>query len=241
MAEEKADDILEEETAKESKKKGKDDAEATEGEESKKGLSTSLLIKVAIGLGVLLIALIAAFFLLSGSPEPESADTNETAISQTESEETTESASEDPSVVTPESGTIDLPPVAETTPDAETAPEAVMETNAALDPAALSSTVATPNPSTQRVLAEMMALQEQLNSMREENQKLIRRVEELTKESQTLSTQLPQKSNTSMVDPINDEQVVNRDDVPLYYRENRYANTPQPELAPQWGEPQQDN
>lgn len=232
MAEEKQDDLLEEESAKDGAK----------GEEvqPKKGLTTSLLVKVAIGLTVLLIALIVAFFLLSSSPETDSEASENTEISETTPEATAEVMTDDVATVTPESGTIELPPLAETTPPAET--NSAPDNNTAT---AVVTTPTSPAPSgnasaEDKLLSEFVALQKQLNAMQQENAKLIQRVEELNKESETLRTRLPQ-STSSNISYTNDEQVVNTDDVPLYYRENRYANTPQPELKPQWGEFQQPN
>ncbi len=244
MAENTADDILEDETAKTTTKKGKDETAASENGASKKGLSTSLLIKIAVGLGVVLIAMVVAFFVFSSSPETESATAEDTEISETETPETAEvdedMEEETTPVVTPESGTIELPSVAENaTPTAATQTPATEGGSSltasevpALQPAPTGST------SSDKVLSEMVALQKQISAMQQENQKLIKRVEELTKESDTLRARLPQ-STSSTAAPINDEQFVDNDDVPLYYRENRYSNTPQPELKPQWGEFQQ--
>lgn len=247
MAEDKSDDILEEETAKKTSKKDKDKTDAKEDEAPKKGLSTSLLIKVAIGLGVILIAMVVAFFLLSSSPDTESATTEDTEISEVESPETAEldeaMAEETTSVVTPESGTIELPSLTETA-TATKATEIPATANninngtVTAPEAATSKPALTGNASTDKLLSEMVALQKQLSAMQQENQKLIKRVEQLTKESETLRGRLPQ-STSSTTSPVSDEELVNNDEVPLYYRENRYSNTPQPELKPQWGEFQQ--
>lgn len=249
MAEEKANDILEEETDKDSKKPSKADADADASEEEapKKGLSTSLLIKVAIGLGVVLIAMIAAFFLLSSSPKPEDdvAAAEETEISEADTvnaEESAETAKEEEApadvVTTPETGTIDLPPVA----GAQATPTPNADNSAVPAPVVPMLNPATSaTGSSDRVLSEMVALQKQLNTMQQENQKLIKRVEQLARENQSLKIGGSGTSSSSAKSPVADETFVDDgvDNVPLYYRENRYSNTPQPELKPQWGEFQQ--
>ena len=236
MAENKPDDLLEEESSK-SNKKDNDEAEQPE----KGGLTTSLLIKVAIGLGVVLVAMVVAFFLFSGSPETENQSSEETAVSETKVDEVDEQRTEEESVVTPESGTIELPPLTATKPPAETTTSTTTaESNTVpLPPAtATSQPAAASNASSAKVLAEIVALQKQLESMQQENQRLIKRVEQLTQESETLQSRLPQSSSSKTI-TMTDERFVDNDDVPLYYRENRYSNTPQPELKPQWGEFQQ--
>ncbi len=67
------------------------DAEASEdGEQGKKGLSTALLIKVAIGLAVLLIVLaVALFFFKSAEPEAQKEDTEVTQAVQTDANDDT--------------------------------------------------------------------------------------------------------------------------------------------------------
>jgi flagellar basal body-associated protein FliL len=245
MAEEKAEDILEEETAKDSKKPNKTDA----GEDAapKKGLTTSLLIKVAVGLGVVLIAMIAAFFLLSSSPKPEAgtAITEKTELSDADTEsaeasEVTVMEEEAPAdaVTTPETGTIDLPPVAGT----EATPSAESQTSVAPAPVVpMLKPAATANNASDRVLSEMVALQKQLTTLQEENQKLIKRVEQLARENQSLQAGGNGIAGASSISPVADEAPVDDgvNTVPLYHRQNRYTNTPQPELKPQWGEFQQ--
>lgn len=251
MAEDKADEILEEETAKDTKKKDKGETEASEDEAPKKGLSTSLLIKVAIGLGIVLIAMLAAFFLLPSSPSSDTTTTEETQISEAETTETADAHEDEieapSSVVTPESGSIELPSVAENTSApsaAESASAATENTNTPVTTPVVPSSqpAAAINTPSDKVLSEMVALQKQLNTMQQENQKLIKRVEQLAKENQTLKSDTPQKAKqNSAASPVDDSQFVDNgdDEVPLYYRQNRYANTPQPELKPQWGEFQQ--
>jgi flagellar basal body-associated protein FliL len=249
MAEEKANEIIEEEPAKNSKKPKKADADADTSEEEapKKGLSTSLLIKIAIGLGVVLIAMIAAFFLLSSSPKPEddAAAAEEIEISEADTANTEESAEtaldeEAPAdvVTTPETGTIDLPPVA----GAEATPASNADNSAAPAPVVPMLNPATAaTGSSDRVLSEMVALQKQLNTMQQENQKLIKRVEQLSRENQSLKIGGTGTNSSTANSPVAEEAFVGDgvDNVPLYYRENRYSNTPQPELKPQWGEFQQ--
>lgn len=67
------------------------DAESSEdGEQGKKGLSTALLIKVAIGLAVLLIVLaVALFFFKSAEPEAQEEDTEVTQAVQTDANDDT--------------------------------------------------------------------------------------------------------------------------------------------------------
>lgn len=241
MAEDKADEILEEETAKETKKKAKGESEAKEDEAPKKGLSTSLLIKIAVGLGVVLIAMVVSFFLLSSSPETATEVSEEAEVSETASQELNEQTGDDSAAVTPESGTIELPSLVETTAPKETTPASASQSDntetAAVTPSAQTAT--TGNAPSDKVLSEMVALQKQLDTMQQENQKLIKRVEQLAKENQTLRSGTPGAISSSASSPINDEQLVSHDEVPLYHRQNRYSNSPQPELKPQWGEFQQ--
>jgi|GEM_PF-1549166 len=236
MAENIQDDLLEDES---SKKTGKDEPEQTK----KAGPSTSLLIKVAVGLGIVLIAMVAAFFLLPPSSQSDGTTSDEAEVSEVDTQEmTSEVAEEEPAAVTPEKGTIELPTLAETAAPAETASAPATENNNAVAAKVTPSPqpASTTNPPSDKVLAEMVALQKQLNAMQQENQKLIKRVEQLVSENQTLKSTAPAAA-PSVISPIDDEQLVNHDDVPLYYRQNRYANTPQPDLKPQWGEFQQLN
>jgi flagellar basal body-associated protein FliL len=225
MAEDKSDNNLEEEGAKDGKK---DEA----AQPQKGGLSTSLLIKVAVGLGVVLIAMLVAFFLLSSSPETDTAEV-EAEVSEADSQALNEETSDASTDVAPANETIELPSLTETATTSETTP--ATQNNSEVAGTSPATTAKTP---TDKVLSEMVALQKQLDTMQQENQKLIKRVEELTRESETLRQRLP-GSTSSSASPINDEQAGNNSEVPLYYRENRYSNTPQPELKPQWGEFQQ--
>lgn len=225
MAEKSEDDILEE---------GKAEPEA-----KKKGLSTSLLIKIAAGLGILLIALIVSYFFLSKSADIDPETTEDTA--QTESDaasdpaaETAEETSED----TTEEETIALPDVPATeTDESDNNNSADSGMNLAVGMAATGAAAVT-NPVTQpssKILAELVALQQQLANLQDENQTLIKRVEELAKENEALKSRTRQVDNTNPDAVINDERLVNSDEIPNYYQGNG-SSSPQPELEPKWGE-----
>ncbi len=218
MAENTADDILEE--------------GAEETQTKKKGLSNKLLISIAAGLGVLLIALIVSFFFLSKSADEVSESAE--ATTQTESEAATAEAETDTSE--PDES-IALPDV----PSGETSAAETGDASAGIDPAvglAATGAAAVTSPVTQpstKILSELVAIQQQMANLQEENQTLIKRVEELAKENEALKAKSRQLSNTNPDAVINDEQLVNSDNVPLYYQESR-SSTPQPKLEPKWGE-----
>lgn len=206
-------------------------ADGGEAQESKpKGLSTALLIKVAIGLGVLLIALIVAFFII-----PPSGDEGHTASEDFRSQ--VEPVNQDTApgtgdAATATSGEIELPPVK----GSATAPVAVSEAD---------NTTASSSPSTEtsqgtsdKVLTEILALQKQISALQQDNQNLIKQVEQLAAENDRLKTQVSQLTaqRPSLDEVIADEQLVNNTEMPDTYRADRYRNTPQPELAPKWGE-----
>lgn len=206
------DDLLEENTDSGEEQAGKS-----------KGLSTALLIKVAIGLGVLLIALIVAFFFFSPATDEE--DTAGEAV-QSEVAAVTEDMPADTS------DEIELPPVE----DSASAPLAASE---AVDTTSTSAPATQTSPATSsELLSEMLALQKQISSLQQDNQKLIRQVEQLVEENDKLKTQVSQLTaqRPDLDEVIADDQLVNNNQVPGYYREDRYRNTPQPELAPKWGE-----
>lgn len=216
---ENTDDLLEEATAN-----NEDKAEA-----KTQGLSPSLLIKIAIGLGILLIAMVVAFFMMpSGSDTPENEASFQSQVEPVENESVPEA--------TTDTDSIELPPVAETTPTAE--PNATSETAGMAIMAATTATAARPMNSPDKVLSEILALQQQIAGLQQENQTLIKRVEALVKENEMLKTQVNQMAATrpSTDEVISDEQLVNTGEVPLYYRQNGYLNTAQPELKPKWGE-----
>lgn len=222
MAENTADDILEE------------DSGSDEVQTEKKGLSTSLLIKVAAGLAVLLIALIVSFFFLSksGDIDPESTAENAQSESETEvesAEAVTDSGQTEDTIVLPD------------TPPTDTAQDPVVADANEIDPAvgmAATGAAAVTSPVTQpttKILSELVALQQQIAGLQEENQTLIKRVEQLAKENEALKTQTRQVANTNPDAVINDDQLVNSDEIPNYFRGN-VSSTPQPELEPKWGE-----
>lgn len=225
MAEKSEDDIQEE---------GKAEPEA-----KKKGLSTSLLIKIAAGLGLLLVALIVSYFFLSKSADIDPETTEDTAQieSDTASEpaaEATEATSED----TEPEETIALPDVPATdTDESNNTDNAASEINPAVGMAATGAAAIT-NPVTQpssKILSELVALQQQLANMQDENQTLIKRIEELAKENEALKSRTRQVDNTNPDAVINDDRLVNSDEIPNYYRGNG-SSAPQPELEPKWGE-----
>ncbi len=220
MAEKTADDILEE---------GNDEAQV-----KKKGLSTSLLIKIAAGLGVLLIALIVSYFFLSKSAEEATDNVEETT--QSESAAETETAESAPDTDTAEE-TIALPE----TPSTETTETAAAEESSAIDPAvglAATGAAAVSNPVTQpstKILSELVALQQQMANLQEENQTLIKRVETLAKENEELKSRTRQVDNTNPDAVINDDRLVNSDEIPNYYRESSSSSS-QPLPEPKWGD-----
>ncbi|MTI64024.1 hypothetical protein [Methylophaga sp.] len=221
MAENSADDILEEGSGEEPQAK-------------KKGLSTALLIKIAAGLGVVLIALIVSFFFLSQSADVDTEDTEQTTQSESEAEAApTESETESSNT----EDTIVLPEV----PSDETAEEPSADNASEFNPAvglAATGASAVSSPVTQpttKILSELVALQQQMAGLQEENQMLIKRVEALAKENEALKSKTRQIDNTNPDAIINDEQLVNSDDIPLYYRESG-SGAPQPELEPKWGD-----
>lgn len=209
---------------------------ATQEEEpaKKKGLTPSLLIKIAIGLLIVLLALIAAFFLLPGDEAVE-ADKTDTAQSQVELIEDAQPVPAD-AVDKPQTGSIELPDVFEQSSEDSTtsADSAAVAAMAVPAQAAVSKPLASPD----KVLAELVALQQQIANLQEENQGLIKRVQDLAKENETLKTQVSQlsASKPSTESVINDQQLVNTGDIPLYYRQNRYDDSKQIELKPKWGD-----
>jgi hypothetical protein len=211
---------------------------------SRKGLSVSLLIKIAVGLGVLLIAMIVSFFLLSQSADIETEAAQETLLNQPETEPAIETELTDSEAETGSENDEVIPDLSASQPsDTIVAPAA--DTGAVVDPnAAITApnTVSLDTPeteSTASLLAEIVVLQQQVAHLQEENQKLIRQIEQLSKENQSAPSK-PTADNTtsSTVVPeeiINDDRLVNIDDVPAYHV-RRHANTSQPRLAPKWGE-----
>ncbi len=203
---ENQDDILEE-------------GDGDEAQEKQTGLSTSLLIKIAIGLGVLLIALLVSFFLLSSSGETETTEDNPTSESEqveiADADKTTDEA-------------LDLPVM----PEPESA-DAAVEMN---DVPATGQNTTTPPATPDKVLSEIIALQKQVATLQEENQALIKKVQILVQENDVLKSKVNRLANNSPDAVINDEQLVNTGDIPAYYRQNQYTNTPQIELEPKWGE-----
>lgn len=189
-----------------------EESDGGEAQEKQTGLSTSLLIKIAIGLGVLLIALLVSFFLLSSSGETETTEDNPTSESKQ-----VEIADE----------ALGLPVM----PEPESA-DAAVEMNDV--PATGQNT--TPPATPDKVLSEIIVLQKQVATLQEENQALIKKVQILVQENDVLKSKVDRLANNSPDAVINDEQLVNTGDIPAYYRQNQYANTPQIELEPKWGE-----
>lgn len=179
-----------------------------EAETSKKGfsLSTALLIKVVIGLAILLIILAAVLFFLKSSA-PDSASEDPAA----EVTEQADSNGEDSELALP------------ATPDKSDG-----ETASANETAGIASS--------DKVLAQMLDLQEQISELKTENQTLTDTVEELTTENSDLKKQLEvfTKQLNSSEMPI--DQLVNTRDLPRDYRRDDYANVPKFELKPKWGE-----
>ncbi|GAB4298538.1 MAG: hypothetical protein Kow0083_11030 [Methylophaga sp.] len=211
---------------------------------SRKGLSVSLLIKIAVGLGVLLIAMIVSFFLLSQSADIETEAAQETLLNQPETEPAIETELTDSEAETGSENNEVIPDLSATQPSGSIEAPAV-DTGAVGDPnAAITApnTVSLDTPeaeSTASLLAEIVVLQQQVAHLQEENQKLIRQIEQLSKENQSAPSK-PAENNTSAINTvpeeiINDDRLVNIDDVPAYHV-RRHANTSQPRLAPKWGE-----
>lgn len=226
---ENSDSILEEASGQESNQ---------QEETAKKGLSPSLLIKVVIGLVIVLLALIAVFFLMPASDEDQTKQVSESV--QTDnliSPEADEAdAMPDDVVDKPQMGSIELPDMPEansagtsTSPQAEATVPMVTSTQ---------ETTVTASSSSDKVLAELVALQQQLLKVQQENQNLIKRVQDLASENEVLKTQVGQLSaeRPSNEAIMNDERLVNTGNEALYSRQNQYANTKQIELKPKWGE-----
>ena len=219
MAEQKQDDLLEEAGA---------DENAEESTEQKKALSTSLILKIAIGLlAVILIALIVTFFFFPLSDEQ--ADNIETELTQEESSGSENNANSEDTAAD-ETETIELPPINEAespSSDNAVAPDGVnAEPNQnAADNAAIPA---------DKILSELLAIQEQLTTLKQEKETLTKQVQQLTRENQALKsgTALPASDTSGLV--VEQEPVLS-DEIPPYYQQNNYANTPQPSLDPKWG------
>jgi flagellar basal body-associated protein FliL len=213
-----------------------------------KGLSTSLLIKVAIGLGVVLIALVVTFFLMSQNAD-DATDAEAEFQSQvepvadgqaTEGETETGQAPEAPPSSDEPGATseIELPATPDETPQsAELAAPTTEPSNAE---APISSTSA---QGSDNLLAEIVSLQQQVVNLQKENQDLIKRVQDLAKENESLKARVEQLAGSPAVpatasgnDVINDQRLVNQDEVPLYYRQHPYRDKQQIELKPKWGD-----
>ena len=203
---ENQDDILEE-------------SDGNEAQEKQKGLSTSLLIKIAVGLGVLLIALLVSFFLFSKSSETDTAED----IPANESEQVEMADAEK----SPDEA-LDLP--------VAPGPGSADATEENFDLPASGQSASAPPATPDRVLSEVIALQKQVASLQEENQALIKQIQDLVQENAVLKSKVDRLANNSPDAVINDDQLVNTGETPAYYRRNQYANTPEIELEPRWGE-----
>lgn len=202
--------------------------ESAEGENKSKGLSTSLLIKIAIGLGIVLIALVVAFFMMPDPApvEEEQAQLESPAAPDADVNAESETGSED--MADTDTDGIELPAVDET---AVTSTDNESVSSSQPD---LAAPAAKPN----QMASEIMALQKQISGLQQDNQKLIKQVEQLVKENKKLTTQVSQLTaqRPSLDEVIADERLVSSYDSAAEFRQQRYRHTPQPELAPKWGE-----
>lgn len=180
--------------------------EGSDAGSGKKGLSTSLLIKIAIGLAVLLIVLAGALFFVKSSDQTSSADNSESDNAQQTVEESEVTASDQP------------------------------ETSATVSD--VNTTTNTPaNTSTsERALAQILELQQQISDLKVENQNLNKNISTLTNENNDLKKEVEVFTTEINSTEIPLDQLVNTQDLPRDYRRETYANSPKFELEPKWGE-----
>lgn len=181
---------------------------AAEAEESKKGLNTALLIKIAIGLAVLLIILAVVLFFFKSSEQDTAAEDSNSELT-----EQSDSSNEDGEIALPET-----PDSSADNSDAQTSPD--------------TSSIA----SSDKVLAQILDLQQQISDLKTDNQSLTEKITELTNENNDLKKEVEVFTNQLNSSEMPIDQLVNTRDLPRDYRRDDYANVPKFELEPKWGE-----
>lgn len=285
-------DIIEEATdespSPEAEQKSERDNDSKDKVDSKQkpkllGLSTSLLVKIGIGLAALsLIGGLAAFFLMGSDDTAEEADPmlieDGDAVSEsdvtdpvsTDNEEETalppvdidmENDEEEsvtvPTVVkkqTDENGNIipsdnlidPLPDVdnsmAATGTTSESAPtvnDASTGTDASPTNSTGTTTASTDTTSPDKLLKEVMALQQQLNKQQSTNQELIKQIQQLSNENKHLKNEdLTASDYVAPATPsfTDDTQAESSGDKLIQYQEYRYSQQHKLDIGPQWGE-----
>jgi hypothetical protein len=217
MAENEQEGILED---------AKEGEEQTDVEISKKGISTSLLIKIAIGLAVLLIILAVSLFFFTGGENTEDAEGTEVTPSE-EAQSANDMAEQVQSTDAEQTSIVELP----MTPD-----QIVQSENGDMTgtPSADGSDAAM--STSEKALAQILTLQEQIARLEAEKQELAKQVETLEQENLDLKKEVEIFSRSKAENEIPLDQLVNNRDLPRDYRRDDYANTPKFDLEPKWGE-----
>jgi flagellar basal body-associated protein FliL len=195
-------------------------------EDEPKGLSTKLLLFIAIGLAVTLIALAVVWFLMSSKNDANiSEEATDTAVVESGTETTAENADNNQE-------TVDLPDIPIATSD-ETATDTSTATEPATPALPISSANAasTPNIATDHLLSEIMDLQKQLAQARADNQTLIKQVQTLSSSNQS---QTGSDSTNPARTPVPLSNIVRNDSLPDFTKKAR-PNAANVELAPKWG------
>lgn len=291
MAED-SNDIIEEATeespspqADERSERNNDTKDKSDSKEKPKlfGLSTSLLIKIGIGLATLsLIGGLAMFFLMGSddpaeeakpllledsdtgsepdSTAPPSKDNEESAALppvDTDMENDEEEGVTLPTVVkkqTDENGNViptdnlinPMPDIdnsmATTNTPSEPAPaanDASTETAAATTDSTATGTASTDASSPDKLLKEVMALQQQLNKQQSTNHELIKQIQQLSNENKHLKNEdLTASDYVAPAAPsfTEDNETQSTTDKPIQYQEYRYSQQHKLDIGPQWGE-----
>mgnify|MGYP004445181911 CR=1 FL=1 len=243
------------------------------------GLSTSLLIKIGIGLAaLLLIGGLAAFFLMGSDDTAEEADpllledsdtlsesdvtdpasaNNEEEIALPSVDVDMESDEEEsvtlPTVVkkqTDENGNVipsdnlidPMPDVDNSMAATNTAPESaptVNDADASPTNSIGTNTASIDATSPDKLLKEVMALQQQLNKQQSTNHELIKQIQQLSNENKHLKNEdLTASDYVAPVTPsfTDDKQAESSGDKLIQYQEYRYSQQHKLDIGPQWGE-----
>lgn len=178
------------------------DDEGSDAESGKKGLSTGLLIKIAIGLAVLLIVLAGGLFFFKSSEQTSFAENGELDTTQQTVAENKVIDSDQP------------------------------KTSATVSEESTSTNTST----SEKALAQILELQQQISDLKVENQNLNEEITSLTNKNNDLKKEVEvftREINSTEI-PLN--QLINTQDLPRDYRRETYANSPKFELEPKWGE-----
>jgi len=206
----------------------KKDNEETDAEETAKKftLSTSLLIKIAIGLLVLIIAMGAAYFFWPASDADIASNGNdEEEVVEGIAENAIENSENEPA-------SIELPLIPTETAGADESTEVSNLTESAVTPATPSTEASVANT------AELTALQQQITALQAEKDRLNQQVENLTETNQALTQQVSttkqQLSQEQDIEtPVTKPRPILR---PSTYASDPYKYSPKFELEPKWGE-----